>query len=91
MLFYLWGHSYEFERDGNWDIMERFCERMGNREEIWYATNMEVYEYVEAFRALVFAANMNLVTNPTAKTVWFVFNGKLYQIEPGETLHLFDA
>ena len=91
MLFYLWGHSYEFERDGNWDIMERFCERMGNREEIWYATNMEVYEYVEAFRALVFSANMNLVTNPTAKTVWFAFNGKSYQIEPGETLHLFDA
>jgi peptidoglycan/xylan/chitin deacetylase (PgdA/CDA1 family) len=32
-LFFLWGHSYEFERDGNWDHIERFCERMGGRED----------------------------------------------------------
>ena len=28
-LFYLWGHSYEFERDNNWELLESICEKLG--------------------------------------------------------------
>ena len=50
-LFYLWGHSYEFERDNNWNVIEDFTAYMAGREaEIWYATNIEIYDYVQAFR-----------------------------------------
>ena len=49
-LFYLWGHSYEFEEDGNWARMEEFLQLAGGRPEVWYATNLEVYRYVTAFR-----------------------------------------
>ena len=28
-LFYLWGHSYEFDRNENWDRIEKICEGLG--------------------------------------------------------------
>ncbi|MDR2535638.1 MAG: polysaccharide deacetylase family protein [Treponema sp.] len=41
-LFYLWGHSYEFEADHSWHIIEEFCRLIGGREDIFYAVNAEV-------------------------------------------------
>lgn len=50
-LFCLWGHSYEFDEQGNWDLIERFCETMGGREYIYYATCGEIHDYLEAAAA----------------------------------------
>lgn len=44
-LFYLWGHSYEFDRDGNWDRLEKFAEFISGRDDIWYCTNKEFYQW----------------------------------------------
>ena len=85
-LFYLWGHSFEFDSDNNWNVIEEFGQYVGNREDIWYATNMEVYEYVEAYRQLVFSTDGNIVYNPTAVTVYFLAEGKNVCVQPGETL-----
>ncbi len=41
-LFYVWGHSYEFDVDNNWEVIERFCEYMAGRDDIFYGTNAEV-------------------------------------------------
>jgi peptidoglycan-N-acetylglucosamine deacetylase len=41
-VFYVWGHSYEFEVDNNWDIIEEFCAFISNRDDIFYGTNSEV-------------------------------------------------
>ncbi len=41
-LFYLWGHSYEFDNDNTWDRIEEFAKKIGNREDVWYATNGEI-------------------------------------------------
>ena len=41
-LFYVWGHSYEFDRDNNWDVIEEFCKLMAGHEDIFYGTNTEV-------------------------------------------------
>lgn len=87
-LFYLWGHAFEFDRDGNWDLLDRICEKLSGREDIWYATNMELYEYITAYRSLVYSADGAIVYNPTLKTIWFDREGKEYKIEPGETLHI---
>jgi peptidoglycan/xylan/chitin deacetylase (PgdA/CDA1 family) len=40
-VFYLWGHSYEFDVDNNWNIIEDFCRLINDREDIFYATNGE--------------------------------------------------
>ena len=40
-VFYLWGHSYEFEVDNNWQVMEDFCRLISNKDDIYYATNSQ--------------------------------------------------
>ena len=85
-LFYLWGHSYEFPRDNNWDVIERFCEKMSGKADTWYATNIEICEYVNAFQSLVMSADCNRIYNPTLHTVWLMADGKNYSVAPGQTL-----
>ena len=36
-MMYVWGHSYEFTADDNWELIEEFCRFIGGREDIWYA------------------------------------------------------
>ena len=91
-LFYLWGHSYEFDDNGNWDVIERFCEKMGGRDDIWYATNIEIYEYVQDYQRLEFSVRGDRIYNPSARTLW-IFLGKekgVISIAPGETVLLED-
>lgn len=88
VLFYLWGHSYEFDNDKNWDLAEEICATLGGRDDIWYATNIEIYEYVKAYESLVFSADGSIVYNPTLYTVWFDVDAVAYQIAPGETLRI---
>ncbi len=90
MLFYLWGHSYEFDYDkpnNNWGIIEEFAEYMGGREDIWYATNIEIYDYVAAYHQLIFSMDYTRVYNPTCTTVYFQTAKGLYTVKPGETVH----
>ena len=85
-LFYLWGHSYEFERDNNWDSIKNFANYVGNREDIWYATNIEIYDYIDAYNRLLFSTDGKIVKNPSSTKVWFKYSEKLLAIEAGETL-----
>ena len=41
-VFYLWGHSYEFDEMDNWDQMEEFCRIISGHEDIFYGTNCQV-------------------------------------------------
>lgn len=88
-MFYLWGHSYEFDwdkPDNNWGIIENFAEYMGMRDDIWYATNMEIYEYVTAYKQLIFSTKCNIVKNPTATKLWFEANGSLNCVPSGQEM-----
>ena len=85
-LFYLWGHSYEFEGNDNWNVIEDFLAKVGNREDVWYATNIQVYSYNEAFKQLIFSADARTVYNPTSTDLWFFEDGVTYKIAAGETL-----
>ena len=87
-MFYLWGHSYEFDNDDNWNVIEEFCAYMGNREDIWYATNIEIYDYVMAYQSLQIDEDKKKVHNPTGIDVWFVENNVTYCVRSGETLYL---
>lgn len=69
-LFFLWGHTYEFRRDHNWDLIEAFFQKVACREEIWLATNIEVYDYITAWRSLIYSVNGEMVYNPTCTDVW---------------------
>lgn len=41
-VFYIWGHSYEFDVNDEWDKFEEFCKFISNREDIFYGTNKEI-------------------------------------------------
>lgn len=69
-MFYVWGHSYEFERDDNWYIIEKFAKEMGGHDDIWYATNIEIVDYMDAASRVQISANGDFAYNPNAMTVW---------------------
>ena len=85
-LFMLWGHSFEFNNENNWELLDELCEILGGHEDVWYATCMEIYEYVEAYNALVFSADSTKVYNPTLLKIWFDVDGVIHTIEPGQTI-----
>ena len=87
-LFYLWGHSYEFDNDNNWEVIEKFAEAIGGREDIWYATNGEIYAYTKAFDSLRWSADGKLVHNPSGTDVYLFVNKKERLVKSGETIKL---
>ena len=87
-LFYIWGHAYEFERNNNWEHLDEICDKLGGHDDIWYATNIEIYEYVNAYNSLVYSADGTIIKNPTLFEIWFDIDGQEYKIMPGETLKI---
>lgn len=85
-LFYLWGHSFEFERNQNWDLLETICESLAGRDDIWYATNIEIYDYITAYNSLIYSADSTRVYNPTLMDIWFVVDGQIYEVKSGEEI-----
>ncbi len=87
-LFYVWGHAYEFERNCNWNLIENFCAAIAHINDIWYATNIEIYNYATALRRLEFSVSGDQVRNPTNMPVWLSVDGQVTKIEPGELKNL---
>ena len=85
-LFYLWGHSYEFPRDDNWDVIERFCEIMGKSDTVWKATNIEIYNYMKAFHSLNFSADGAYVENLSSIDVYMCIDKRNILVKAGETV-----
>ena len=72
-MFYLWGHSYEFDNNeeyNNWGVIEEFAEKMGGRDDIWYATNIEAYDYIDAYNRLNISTDETIIHNPSGVDVW---------------------
>ena len=87
-LFYLWGHSYEFEANDNWHVIEKFAATVGGKADIWYATNIEICDYVNAWRSLITSADGNRVYNPASFPLWLWADGKTYKVDAGATILL---
>lgn len=87
-LFYLWGHSTEFESHNNWDLLEKICEKLSGHNELWYATNIEIYEYTKAYKSLIYSADGTIVYNPTLYDIWFDVDRQIYKISSGQTIKL---
>lgn len=86
-LFYVWGHSYEFDRDNNWDIIEEFCCKVSNKKDVWYATNIEIVDYMKAFDRLNFSMDGSFVYNPSVQSVWISVDNEIYEIKGGEQVN----
>lgn len=87
-MMYVWGHSYEFDRDNNWDVIEDFCEKMGGHDDIWYATNIEIVDYMNAAKNLRFTSRCDKVYNPSAITVCISVDDEIIDVAPGATVEI---
>lgn len=84
-ILYIWGHSYEFDEiEDAWDALVNFCDYIAEIKNIWFATNIEVYNYVTALRNLKFSADCSVVYNPSAISVWIGADNKPVEIKGGE-------
>ena len=87
MMFYLWGHTYEFDNDNNWNVIEAFVEKMKGHDDIWYATNMEIYQAWNDFKNLEFSADGGNIYNPSLRSVWIAnYKGEVLEIKSGESI-----
>ncbi len=85
-LFYVWGHSYEFDDNGNWHIIENLCRRLSENKDIWFASNGEIYDYVQAYNRLVFSLDGERVYNPSCIPVFIELRGRVYEIPCGKEI-----
>ena len=69
-LLYIWGHSSEFDRKDNWDRIEDIAKKVSNRNDVYYATNGVIFEYVRAYDRLEFSVEAGYVYNPSAIDVY---------------------
>ena len=83
LLFYVWGHSFEFDRENTWDKMEAFCQMAADNENVWYATNIEIKDYITAVRGLVYSEDGKMIYNPSCQSVWLTVDGEPVCIPAG--------
>lgn len=86
-VFLVWGHSFEFNKNKNWNLIEDFCEKMANKDDIWYATNIEIYYAWLDYQRLETSADDRTIYNPSLRSVW-IGDGKYntWEIKPGESI-----
>ena len=46
LLLYIWGHAYEFDIYQWWDKLEELCALLSGHDDITYATNGEIADYI---------------------------------------------
>jgi peptidoglycan/xylan/chitin deacetylase (PgdA/CDA1 family) len=89
VLLDIWGHSWEMGNNQNhWDETEKFFKLLANNSAIHYTTQIDLVDYINAFRNLKFSVEKNMVNNPSALTVFFKKGGKTYSVLPGKTIFL---
>lgn len=87
-LFFAWAHSFDFLYEGGWEKLEAQLAKIAGRDDIWYATNIEIHDYVEAYRSLIFFADSTKVYNPTQIDVYLRHDKGMACVKAGETISL---
>lgn len=87
-MMYVWGHSYNFDNDSNWDLIGEFCTMAGGQEDVWYATSIQIVDCMRAWEALRFCADGTMVLNPSACSVWLDVGGVATEVPGGAQVYL---
>lgn len=94
-LFYVYGHAHELDRNNNWERIEELFKTISNRDDIWYATNIEICDYISAFKNLIMSVDSSYIYNPTNTTLSLIYSDRDFinsavtlEIKPGEEITL---
>jgi hypothetical protein len=96
-VFHVWGHSYEldgfmtadFSKD--WRYMETFCDCIQGREEIYYATTIQLVDYLKALQRLTRSPDGSALVNQAPITLWITRKTAVVALAPGEQLAVSSA
>ncbi len=69
-MLYVWGHSFEHVRENDFGIVEKLLTKVAGRSDIWYATNIELVNYLLTAKRLRFNMDQTIVENPTSSDIW---------------------
>lgn len=83
LLLFIWGHSFEFHRENTWDRFEKICSMLADKQDVWYATNEELKDYITAVRNLSVSADEDLAFNSSSTVVYIKKGECLIKIMPG--------
>jgi peptidoglycan/xylan/chitin deacetylase (PgdA/CDA1 family) len=87
-VFYVWGHTYEFGRKDDLAGIERLFKPLSGHDDVWYCTNIELFDYEDARKRIAIAANRQTAYNPNGIAVTVVADGRKIELGPGETREL---
>ena len=86
-LFDVWGHSWENDGDGNrWVEMEKFFKLVAKRNDIHYTTQIDLVDYINAYKNLKFSVDKKIIKNLSSIDVYIKMDGKVYKIGAGSQL-----
>jgi peptidoglycan/xylan/chitin deacetylase (PgdA/CDA1 family) len=88
-VFDIWGHSWEMGSDQNkWNETEKFFKLLANNPSIYYAKQIDLVDYINAFRSLKYAIDKKTVTNNSSLNICLKVNDKVYTVLAGSTMKL---
>lgn len=87
-VFFIWGHGFEFHDRNDWAALERIYKPLSGHADVWYCTNIELFDYEAARHRVQIAANRRTAFNPCALTVTLNVDGKLVDVPPGQLVQL---
>jgi len=61
---------------------------MSGHDNVWYATNIEIVDYVNATKALKISLDLDTFYNPSAINVWLTADGQTIEIPAGATVKI---
>ncbi len=83
----VWGHSWEMgDNSSKWAETEKFFNMLANNAALHYTTQIDLVDYIKAFRSLQFSVEKTMVYNPSSLTVCFKLNSTIYTVLPGKTV-----
>lgn len=85
-VFYVWGHSWEFNDAKRWNDISTFCKKIANRKDIWYVGCGAFIDYQITLKRLIITKES--ISNPIDnKEIWFKENGILKVLKPGKSIN----
>jgi len=82
-LLYIWGHSWEHSSD--WTSITAFCQKIGKRNDIWYAKAWEVAHYLMAVANVVKIGESGWYNPSTDTSVWIKTDNGIVELKPQQT------
>jgi len=85
----VWGHSWENDGNGDrWVKIENFFKLVSNRSDIYYTTQIDLVDYINAYKQLKTSVDKNIITNNSSIDIFIKRDNQAFKIAAGSTLIL---